>query len=215
MAHREEPLGEPDAGRHALVEEDGRQAGERRLDLGDDADVVRIAHQVERGDGTEQAGQPDEAAFDLFFGEAAGAGLGDGDPEGGGLELFFGQVDLAPADVLVGVELDLLEDGGLVGDADLAVGEARGVWVSRVGCWGDEADAREWPEGVAGARRSSAGGAVRVRRVRVGTRGSCQLGTRPYRGAGQASLMAARRAAVRPAAKTSVTWRWTASSASV
>ena len=50
----------------------------------------------------QDVGQADERPF--------GGAQAQHNPEGGGLEVLLGQEDLAPADVLVRVELDLLED---------------------------------------------------------------------------------------------------------
>jgi len=53
-------------------------------------------------------------------------------PVGGGVHLLFGKIQLTGADVLVGVELDLLEPDDARDDVDFAVVRNRAAYAARV-----------------------------------------------------------------------------------
>ena len=117
---REEPLGQPDTTRHRVVEVEGRPAGEGCLDLGEHAQVPWVAHEEERA---RRAGEPreaDEGAVERIAVVSIHELGGRDEPGGRRVHLLLGDADRAPADVLVGVVLELLEHGHLPGDHHLA-----------------------------------------------------------------------------------------------
>ncbi len=105
----EEPLAEADAAGNFVIDEDGRAAGEGRLGLGVDAEIARIAHQVERRDVAEDVGQPGDCAGELLAVDLPGQLVRHRHPVGRGVHLLLRDVDLAPAEIFVGVQTNLLE----------------------------------------------------------------------------------------------------------
>ena len=60
----EQPLGQPHAAGGPFVQVDRGVAGVRRADLVDAAEVVGIAHQIERGDVVQRVGHRGEGALE-------------------------------------------------------------------------------------------------------------------------------------------------------
>ena len=103
----EQPLREPDAAGHRLVQVDRRRLVVRRPDLRHEPEVPRVDHQQHRRHGLDRPPGADQRHVQLVA-PPAGAGPLGGEPVGGRLELDLGQVHRAPAHVLVGDELELL-----------------------------------------------------------------------------------------------------------
>ena len=83
--------------------------------------VARIAHQEEAGDLADHVGHALERALHRRPWKLARDVSGDLQPERGGVQLLLRQADRSRPDVLVGVEADLLEDGGQRSDPYLTV----------------------------------------------------------------------------------------------
>ncbi len=115
-----QPLGEADPARHRLVQVDRRRLGVRRADLRDQAQVARVDHQEDRRDGLDGPARAEQRDVEIVA-PPAGTHVVGGQPVGRGLELELGEVDRTPADVLVGDELELLEEGHEARDHDLAM----------------------------------------------------------------------------------------------
>ena len=115
-----QPLRQPDPAGDRLVQVDRRLLRVRRADLGDEAEVARVDHQRDGRDGLDRPAGPEQRDVELVPPPAVARRLG-GQPVGGRLELELGQVDGTPADVLVGHELQLLEQGHEARDHHLAV----------------------------------------------------------------------------------------------
>ena len=126
-----EPRRQPDPAGHGLVQVDGRFLGVGRAHLGDQAEIARIHHQQDRGDGLDRPPRPEEGHVQLVTTPVIARPL-SGQPVSRRLELKLRQVDRPPADVLVGQELELLEQGHEARDHHLAVDPpaARG-WAPR------------------------------------------------------------------------------------
>ena len=116
----EEALRQPDAAGNRVVEVEGRPAGERRLDLRQHAEVARVAHEQQRAGRARHPRQADERAVERVPVVAVDQLRRRHEPGGGRVHLLLGDADRAPAHVLVGVELELLEHGHLPGDHHLA-----------------------------------------------------------------------------------------------
>src|SRR6185436_12013584 len=88
-----------------------------------DPEVVPVAHQEERCELAERVRQGDDAVAPLLKGirQRSHHRARHREPVRGGVHLVLGHRQLARADVLVGVELDLLEAHDLRGDVHLAV----------------------------------------------------------------------------------------------
>ena len=121
----EQALARADPARHRLVEVDRRSLVVRRADLGHQAEVARVDHQEDARDGLDRPPGADEGDVELVAApRSAGTDLAASDrlqPGGRRLELELRQVDRAPADVLVGAELELLEQRDEARDHHLAV----------------------------------------------------------------------------------------------
>ena len=115
-----EPLGHADAAGDRLVQVDRGRLRVRRTHLGDEAEVAGIDHQEHARDGLHRPSRAEQRDVELLAPPPAGQGVGR-DPVGGGLQLDLGQVDGAPADVLVRAELELLVEGDEARDHHLAV----------------------------------------------------------------------------------------------
>ena len=108
----EEARAHPDAARIALVDEDGRCARVRRTRLGIGAEVPHVTHQEKARHLRDDVRQPLQAALHRRPGKLARDLDRYLQPERGRVQLLLRQADGARSDVLVGVEADLLEDGG-------------------------------------------------------------------------------------------------------
>ena len=117
----EEAARHADAAGLVLVEEERRALGEGRAHLGDGLQVARVAHEEDGREVAQQVRHAPEAVLQLGAAEAIDGVLAEREPVAGGVAALLRDADLAPADVLVRVELDLLEDRRDVADGDLAV----------------------------------------------------------------------------------------------
>ena len=112
-------LRQADAARHRFVQIDRRRLVVRRAHLRHESQVARIDHEQHAGDRLDGPARTDQREVKLAPPPAAD--IPDGEPVGGRLELDLGQVDSAPAEVLVRDELELLVDGCEAGHHHLAV----------------------------------------------------------------------------------------------
>src|SRR6185312_7243843 len=93
-----EALGQADAARHRLVQVDGRLLRMGRADLGDEAQVARVAHEQDGGDRLDRPTGAQQGDVKVVPPPVAAGTLG-GQPVGGRLELELREVDRSPADV--------------------------------------------------------------------------------------------------------------------
>ena len=112
---------QPDPAGDAVVEVDDGLLEMRRTDLGDQAKVVRVAHEQHAGHRLHRPPGADERDIELLAAPAGHGGRVKGQPVGRRVHLHLGQVDAAPAQVLVRREAQLLVDRGQPADHDLAV----------------------------------------------------------------------------------------------
>ena len=105
---------------HRLVQVDRRLLGVGRADLGHEPEVARVDHEQDRRDRLDRPAGAEQRDVELVVPPAVAGAVG-GQPVGRRLELELGQVDRAPADVLVGDELELLEQRDEARDHHLAV----------------------------------------------------------------------------------------------
>ena len=93
----------------------------RGADLGGHPEVAHVAHQQDARDRLEGTAAAGEGGIELVAPPARVRGGLEREPPGRRVQLHLGQVDAAPAEVLVGIELQLLVDRGDAADHDLAV----------------------------------------------------------------------------------------------
>jgi hypothetical protein len=113
-------LGQPDAAGHRLVQVDRGLLGMRRSDLGHEPEVAWVDHEEDRSDRLDRPSRPEHRHVEIVVAPAT-ASIVRGQPVRGRLEFELGEVDRAPADVLVRDELELLEQRDEARDHDLAV----------------------------------------------------------------------------------------------
>ena len=115
-----QPLRQADAPGHRLVQVDRRRLAVGGPDLRHEAEVPRVEHQQDRGDGLDRPPRADERDVELVPPPADRGALGR-EPVRGRLELDLREVDGSPAHVLVGDELELLVQRHEARDHHLAV----------------------------------------------------------------------------------------------
>ncbi len=116
----EQALGEADPTRDGLVEVDRGGDLVRGADLGHEPEIARIDHQQNARHRLQGATGPGQRDVEVGA-TPGGEPVAHRQPIGGRLELDLGQVDAAPAEVLVGPELQLLVDGCQARDHHFAV----------------------------------------------------------------------------------------------
>src|SRR5207237_3845527 len=84
---------------------------------------VRRAHEDQRRETVKKLPEAGKRDFDTLLRPPRDRSFGQRAPERRRLQLLLGEMDLAPADVLVRVHRELLVDRGERGDEDLAVRE--------------------------------------------------------------------------------------------
>src|SRR5947208_2311074 len=117
----EEPRAHPNAARIALIDVDRRRPGVWRANLGMGTQIAGVAHQEEAGDLAEHIGYPLQPALHRGARKLASDLRRNLQPERGRVELLLRKTDRARANVFVGVEADLLEDGGQRPDLNFTV----------------------------------------------------------------------------------------------